>query len=164
MGPKEAGILYVRAETIDRLRASDVGVGWSRALEGGARKYESLGQRDDACVAAIEKTVVFHERIGADVIEARLLEITRALKAGLRERIPTVEFHTPMGDETSSGVMVFRVPGADMSAAYQTLYSEHRVGGAGRGGEFDGIRLSPHIYNTLADVDYAIDAIAEVTA
>ena len=115
-------------------------------------------------MAAIEKTVMFHERIGADVIEARLLEITRTLETGLRERIPTVEFHTPMGDETSSGVMVFRVPGADMSAAYQALYSEHRVGGAGRGGEFDGIRLSPHIYNTLADVDYAIDAIAEVTA
>ena len=164
MGPKEAGILYVRAETIDRLRASDVGVGWSRALEGGARKYESLGQRDDACVAAIEKAVVFHERIGADVIEARLLEITRALKVGLKERIPTVEFHTPMGDQTSSGVMVFRVPGADMSAAYQALYSDHRVAGAGRGGEFDGIRLSPHIYNTLADVDYVIDAIAGVTA
>ena len=69
-----------------------------------------------------------------------------------------------MGAQTSSGVMVFRVPGADMSAAYQALYSDLRVAGAGRGGEFDGIRLSPHIYNTLADVDYVIDAIAGVTA
>ena len=106
---------------------------------------------------------MFHQRIGADVIEARLLEITRALKTGLKDRIPNIEFHTPIGDQTSSGVMVFRVPGADMSAAYQALYTEHRVGCAGRGGEFDGIRLSPHIYNTLADVNYAIDAITEVT-
>ena len=164
MGPKEAGVLYVRADAIERLRAADVGVGWSRALEGGARKYESLGQRDDGCVAAIATTIEFHERIGAEAIEARILEITGALKAGLRERIPTVEFHTPMRDEMSSGVMVFRVPGVDSGAAYQALYEEHKVAAAGRGGEFEGIRLSPHVYNTLADVEYALDAITAVMA
>ena len=164
MGPKEAGVLYVRADAIDRLRAADVGVGWSRALEGGARKYESLGQRDDGCVAAIATTIEFQERIGAEAIEARILEITGALKVGLKERIPTVEFHTPMRDQMSSGVMVFRVPGVDSGAAYQALYAEHRVAGAGRGGEFQGIRLSPHVYNTLADVDYALDAITAVMA
>ena len=164
MGPKEAGVLYVRADAIERLRAADVGVGWSRALEGGARKYESLGQRDDGCVAAIATTIEFHERIGAEAIEARILEITGALKAGLRERIPTVEFHTPMRAEMSSGVMVFRVPGVDSGAAYQALYEEHKVAAAGRGGEFEGIRLSPHVYNTLADVEYALDAITAVMA
>jgi len=164
MGPKEAGVLYVRADTIERLRAADVGVGWSRALEGGARKFESLGQRDDGCVAAIATTIEFHERIGAEVIEARLLEITGALKAGLRERIPSVEFHTPMRDEMSSGVLVFRVPEVDSGSAYQRLYDEHMVAAAGRGGEFEGIRLSPHVYNTLADVEHALDAITAVMA
>ena len=160
-GPKEAGILYVRADAIDRLRAADVGVGWSRALEGGARKYESLGQRDDGCVAAVATAIEFHERIGKETIEARLLEITTALKIGLKERIPSVDFETPMGDETSSGVVVFRVPGADPRAALQALYERHRVAGAGQRG---GIRLSPHIYNTLADVEHALEVVVDVTA
>ena len=163
MGPKEAGILYVRADVIQRLRATDIGIGYSRALEGGARKYESLGQRDDGCVSAIATTIEFHERIGAGVIEARLAEITGILRSGLLERFSTVEFHTPMATELSAGVLVFRVPGVDSSAAYQALYKEYKVAATGRGGgEFEGIRLSPHVYNTLADVEYALDAIQAV--
>ena len=159
MGPKEAGVLYVRADAIDRLRANDVGVGWSRALEGGARKFESLGQRDDGAVAAMATTIQFHERIGAEVIEARLLEITGVLKAGLRERFPAVELRTPLAEATSSGVVVFVVPGADMGAAYQDLYNTHHVAAAGMGG---GIRLSPHVYNTLADTEYVLEALGDL--
>ena len=163
-GPKEGGVLYVRAEMIERLRASDVGVGWADALEGGARKFENLGQRDDACVAAIQTAVEFHARIGSEVIEQRLLELTGALQEGLRERIPGVEFHTPRTPARSSGVLVFRVPGTDSGAAYRELYEEHKVAGAGRGGAYSGIRLSPHIYNTMADVERALDAIEAVMA
>ena len=161
-GPKEGGVLYVRSEMIERLRASDVGVGWAGALEGGARKFENLGQRDDACVAAIQTAVEFHARIGSLVVEQRLLELTGALRQGLRERIPSVEFHTPSTPAMSSGVLVFRVSGTDSGAAYRALYDEYRVAGAGRGGAFSGIRLSPHIYNTLADVERALDAIQAV--
>ena len=161
-GPKEGGVLYVRSEMIERLRASDVGVGWAGALEGGARKFENLGQRDDACVAAIQTAVEFHARIGSLVVEQRLLELTGALQQGLRERIPSVEFHTPSTPAMSSGVLVFRVSGTDSGAAYRALYDEYRVAGAGRGGAFSGIRLSPHIYNTLADVERALDAIQAV--
>ena len=62
----------------------------------------------------------------------------------------------------SSGVLVFRVPGTESAAAYRALYDEHRIAGAGRGGPFSGIRLSPHIYNTLSDVERALDAIQAV--
>jgi hypothetical protein len=57
---KEAGVLYVREERVPELWASDVGVGWEGALEGGARKFDNLGQRDDAAVSAMGAATRFH--------------------------------------------------------------------------------------------------------
>ena len=64
-----------------------------------------------------------------------------------------------MAAEMSGGVLVFGVPGADSGAAFQALYEEHNVAATGRS---DGIRLSPHVYNTLADVEYVLEAIEAV--
>jgi len=107
-GPKEAGILYVRTGSEDHLWAADVGVGWEGARDDGARTFETVGQRDDACVAAMATAV-----------------------------------------------------GVDTREAYARLYDEHRIAGAGMGG---GIRLSPHFYNTLEDIERAVDAVATVAA
>ncbi|HSG49317.1 MAG TPA: hypothetical protein VLA43_15960 [Longimicrobiales bacterium] len=46
----------------------------------GARKFESLGQRDDACLAATGTAVDFHRSIGIDRIEARVTALATALK------------------------------------------------------------------------------------
>lgn len=162
-GPKEAGILYVRSDVVDRLWAADVGIGWTNALENGARKFETLGQRDDACVAAMATAVGVHTRIGADVIEARVLALVSTLKHGLRQRLTDrVTFHTPSADDVSSGVVVFKIAGVNTREAYSRLYDEHHVAGAGMGGAFEGIRLSPHFYNTMEDIERAVDAVASV--
>ena len=52
LGPREAGVLYVRESAVEHLWPTHVGVGWESALANGARKFEVLGQRDDAAVAA----------------------------------------------------------------------------------------------------------------
>ena len=55
-GPLEAGILYLRAERIAGIWPGVVGVGWGRNVQtnaAGARKFETLGQRNDATIAAL---------------------------------------------------------------------------------------------------------------
>ena len=107
--------------------------------------------------------VAVHERIGADVIEARLLELTDAIKVGLRHRLgERLAFHTPSAHEVASGVVVFHIGGVDTREAYGRLYEEHKVAGAGMGGAFQGIRFSPHFYNTMDDVERALEAVAAV--
>ncbi len=62
MGPKEAGLLYVKQERIAEIWPSLVGVGWGNKVETsarGARKFETLGQRDDGAVSAMGTTVDF---------------------------------------------------------------------------------------------------------
>jgi isopenicillin-N epimerase len=160
VGPKEAGLLYVRRERAADLWPSDVGVGWEAAKDAGARKFETLGQRDDAAVVSMGTTVLFHERIGVDRIEGRVRQLSAALKQELADRVPAGRFHTPLDPELSAGVVVFDPGVADLREAYERLYAEHGIAGAPRGGEFSGIRLCPHIYNTLEEVDRVVEAMA----
>ncbi len=160
VGPKEAGVLYVRRDRVADLWASDVGVGWRSALEGGARKFDNLGQRDDAAVAAVATAARFHEVIGPELIEARVRALVDAIKRRVREISPDARFHTSDVPALGAGVVVIQFPIADHRPLYDRLYEGHRVAGALRGGEHAGIRLCPHIYNTMAEVDRAVEAFA----
>jgi len=160
VGPKEAGVLYVRRERIGELWASDVGVGWEGAVEGGARKFENLGQRDDAAVAAVATAVAFHEAIGPERIEARIRALAAALKSAIRARIPEAAFHTSDVPERSAGVVVVLLPVEDQGAVYRRLYETRRIAGAPRGGDFPGVRFCPHVYNTMTEIDRVADALA----
>jgi hypothetical protein len=64
MGPKEVGLLYVKSSNIDKIWPSVVALGWAKEANTsliGARKFESLGQRDDAALAGLG---VAAQRIG----------------------------------------------------------------------------------------------------
>lgn len=159
-GPKEVGILYVRKERIASLWPTIVGVGYPRVLDKGAQKFETLGQRDDSRIAAMETTVEFHNMIGKERIEERIRFLAAALKMRLNERIPGITFRTPLAPELSGGVVVFDVAGIDLSEALDVLYHQHNIGCAVFGGDLGGIRLCPHVYNTLEDIDRAVDAVA----
>ncbi|MFC1782427.1 aminotransferase class V-fold PLP-dependent enzyme [Planctomycetota bacterium] len=160
VGPKEAGVLYVRKENIEGLWPSIIGVGYPGSLKRGAQKFETLGQRDDACVAAMGKTVEFHNLIGKARVEQRIRFLADTLKKNLKKKIPNIKFHTPLQPEFSGGVVVFNPPGVNMSTALNTLYHEHNIGCAVFGET--GIRMCPHIYNTADQIDLAAAAVAKL--
>lgn len=160
MGPKEAGLLYVRQERIPHIWASVVGVGWGDKVETamrGARKFETLGQRDDAAVSAMGTAVDFHNRIGAARIEARIMELAAALKKGASE-IARASLVTPTNPELSAGVCVINFSGLDHRKAFEALYAQHGIAGAALGG----IRLCPHIYNSMEEIGRAVEALRRV--
>ncbi|NNM03659.1 MAG: aminotransferase class V-fold PLP-dependent enzyme [Gemmatimonadetes bacterium] len=160
VGPKEAGLLFVRTESQDRLWPSDVGVGWEGAEANGAQKFENMGQRDDAAVVTMAAAAAFHEAIGPAAIEARVTALASALKDRLSESIPGVRFHTPRDPALAGGVVVVALPNGSHREIFEALYETHNLGCASMGGAFDGIRLSPHLYNTMEEVDIAVEAVA----
>ena len=140
-----------------------VGLGWERAQEdGGASRFGTLGQRDDATVVAMAQAVAFHESIGKANIEARVHELVSVLRTGLEERVPSVRFHAPESPALSGGVLKLTFPGLDPRAAFRTLYETHLIGSAAQGGQFAGLRLSPHIYNTRSEAERVVEAVAEL--
>lgn len=161
MGPKEAGILFVRAERVPEIWPNTVAPGWGDDADPdvkGARKFESLGQRDDACLAALETAAEFHESIGLARVEARVLELARALKEGLLEA--GARLVTPLEPELSAGVCVMEAPPASRQALVDRLYYEHGIAAAASGG----LRLCPHVYNVREHVQRAIRAVRATRA
>ena len=155
MGPKEAGVLYVREARIPEVWPNIVAPGWGNDADPdvtGARKFESLGQRDDACLAAVGTTAEFHAAIGGAETEARVAGLATQLKEGLAELGMTLV--TPMEAELSGAVCIIEVPG-DRGTALRRLYEEHGVAGAGTGG----LRLCPHVYNTREHVARAVEGV-----
>ena len=57
--------------------------------------------------------------------------------------------------------MISQMPDLDrakMSALVKDLYEKYGIAGAATGG----LRLSPHVYNTMADVELAIRGVREL--
>ena len=161
MGPLENGILWVRGERIPEIWPSIVTAGWTDHLKG-ARKFEVFGQRDDPRVVALEAAVDFINLIGMPAVEARMQALATRAKVQLRE-IAAVELKTNLEPELSGGVVKFRLKFVPTQRAYDTLWEKHRLAIAMTpSGDSEGLRFSPHIYNSMDEIDRAVAAVKEI--
>jgi len=108
------------------------------------------------------QSVDFHRVIGFENIEARTTALAAALKEGL-SKVNKVRLVTPMNPQLSGGVIVSQIDSLDRagtSALVKDLYDKYGIAGAATGG----LRLSPHVYNTMADVELAVRAVRELVS
>ncbi|MBI1896821.1 MAG: aminotransferase class V-fold PLP-dependent enzyme, partial [Acidobacteria bacterium] len=158
MGPLEAGILFVRAERVPHVWPSVVTAGWSDTVKG-ARKFEVFGQRDDPRIAALEPAIDFLDMLGMANVEARLRALVTRAKQGLSS-LPNVRLKTNMQPELCGGVVRFSLANVPTKRAYDTLYEKHHLGIAMSGpGDSEGLRFSPHVYNSIDEMERAVAAV-----
>jgi selenocysteine lyase/cysteine desulfurase len=158
-GPKEVGVLYINKGVHSRIHPSIISA-YPGAV-GIARTMEAMGQRDEPAIIGFGEALNFHTKIGRTAIEERSRSLGQALIAGLR-RIDGVQLWTHPDPSRSGAVVSFRPGSLDVSKLSAALYRNDRIGCATRGGsDRPGIRFSPHIYNTMAEVDRSVAAIAK---
>lgn len=163
MGPLEGGILFVRADGLPRIWPSIVSAGWSDHLKG-ARKLEVYGQRDDPRVVALEAAIDFIALIGIGNIEARVTMLASSLKRQLSE-VPSLVMKTNLEPELSGGVIKCDLKGVPTKVAYDQLWERHRLAvSITPYGDIQGLRFSPHIYNSRDEIDRAAAAVKELVA
>lgn len=73
-----------------------------------------------------------------------------------------MRFRTPSDPDLSGGVVIFHLPDRDYGEMMSALYTEFDVACARMSDDFDGIRFSPHIYNTIDQIDQAVEAVARL--
>lgn len=162
MGPLEAGVLFVRKDRVAEVWPSIVTAGWKDDLKG-ARRLENLGQRDDARLAGIEAAADFLELAGMANVEARVLALARAFQDRVRE-LP-VKVWTNREPELSAGVIKLSTGEANVRPHYDALWKRHRLAiSSTASGPAHGLRFSPHIYNTMEDLDRAVRALKAVVS
>lgn len=161
MGPLEAGVLYVKRDRIPQVWPSIVTAGWSDTLVG-ARKLEVFGQRDNPRLVALEAAFDFLMLIGMPNVEARMRALAQRAIQGLSE-VGGVTMKTSLDPKLSAGVVKFELKKMAVKPAYDLLYSRHKMAIASTPtGDASGLRISPHVYNTLEEVDRAIAAVKEI--
>ncbi|MBM3901969.1 MAG: aminotransferase class V-fold PLP-dependent enzyme [Verrucomicrobia bacterium] len=168
LGPLGAGVLYVRKEVQEILRPTTYG--WhnvecpgfvtqdSMVLRRDARRYEA-GSLNLIGVAGLRAAFSLLEKVGLGAIEADLLAKRRGLVSQLQERGMEVLNPSPTG-LNEAGVVSFCVPGESASDLHRKLQDEAIVVSlrTTRDGR-DWIRVSPHYYNTVAELERFLEVL-----
>ena len=161
-GPKENGVLFINKRSQDKIWASIFSAYPGRV--GVSRTFEGFGQRDEPTMMAFGEALTFQTKIGRAQIEKRSRELTQNLMAGLRT-IDGVKIWTSPDPSRGVAVVSFLPGNLDIRKLSAALYQQDHIGCATRGGQDrPGIRLSPHFYNTHADIDRTVAAIKKYMA
>lgn len=159
-GPRECGVLYVRKNALEDVWPPMVTHGWSDARGKSARKFDCLGQQDDARIIALASAVDFHNHIGRARVEERILSLNALLKRKLSAVVAGLELLTPGAAALSAGVTSFTLPNPDAEKIRRTLYEKHGISAlAVRAGERTLVRFCPHIYTLPDEIDRVVAAI-----
>jgi selenocysteine lyase/cysteine desulfurase len=154
MGPLEAGVLYIASYRQKEVWPAIVSVGYTGEGRGGARAFEAYGQRDDARLVALDATFEFLQMVGMPAVTARIRQLTARLMDQLAAD-SRLHLRTNRQASLSCGVVKVDLPHvADLRALDQQLYAKHGMAfSVTPTGPFRGIRVSPHIYNSLEQMD-----------
>lgn len=160
--PVGTGFLYVKKDRIPQtwsLMSSDV------KQVNDIRKFEEIGTHPAANPNAISEALVFNENIGVPRKAARLRYLRDRWAHRLREN-PKIKILHSENPELSCGIGFVSFTGADAGKMYEALYNKHNIVTARveLPGQYDGLRITPHIYSTLRDVDTFADAVEKELA
>jgi selenocysteine lyase/cysteine desulfurase len=123
------------------------------------RKFEEIGTHPAANHNAISAALIFNENIGIDRKAARLryLRDRWAHRLSQNPKVKTLHSEDPA---QSCGIGFLSFKGVDAQKMSETLWSKYNIITAhSRHEEYDGLRITPHIYSTLGDVDFFAEAV-----
>jgi len=156
-GARECGVLFVNRNAQARLwptiySAYPGAVGFSRTFEG-------FGQRDEATMIAFREALAFQDTLGRSAIARRAAELATQLIAGL-SKLPGVAIWTSPSPALRGPVVSFQPGTLDSGRLAAALYEKQRIAVATRGGQDrPGVRVSPHLYNSPAEIDRLLAAL-----
>lgn len=164
LGPEGAGIAYVRREWVDRLHAT--GVGWNSVVNAiefstidfrmkpNAGRWEG-GTVNVGGIVAMGESI----RLLLDVGIGHVWQRVDALTTHLCERAPAVGIEVFSNREPGrrSGIVSLLTPGRDPKTIMRACRDAGVVVNV-RGGR---LRVSPHVYNTIEEIDRFLAVVAD---
>jgi selenocysteine lyase/cysteine desulfurase len=164
LSPEGIGGFFISREVMEMVEP--VELGWHSVqnrfdfenydfrLSPDARRFEP-GSFNTVGLAAFNASLDLLLSIGVDRIWERVRRLTDgAIETALRQGY---EVLSPRHPEDRSGIVTFRVPGADPHALWKALLARNVVCSSRSGG----IRVSPHFYNTPEEIARFFEILAE---
>ncbi len=162
MAPPGTGGLYVAPHVLDRLRLVNMGAGavvdvmkfdpLDFSVKPTVQRYEE-GSPNGLGLAGLDASLSLLEEVGIDAISAQILALADHAATKLEEK--NYQVVSPRAGHQRAGLVTFKHPTLPNESVLQTL-TDAKVVAAVRGGN---LRFSPHFYNTIEEIDQAIDAL-----
>jgi isopenicillin-N epimerase len=156
--PIGTGFLYVRRDKIKSLWPLMAG---AVEQENDIRKYEEIGTHPAANHNAISVAIAFHRSIGAERKIARLRYLRDRWAKQVLASSDRARMLTRIGPNESGAIGVLAIDGMDMGKLGTWLLDQHHIVTTPLvGDEFQGLRITPNVYNTVAEVDLFADRVS----
>ncbi|SDM70338.1 Selenocysteine lyase/Cysteine desulfurase [Catalinimonas alkaloidigena] len=159
--PLGTGILYIKKEKIpnvwplfgdDTYPADDI------------RKFDHIGTLPCHNDLAIAEAIAFHAQIGAQAKEERLRYLTTYWRDQVKD-LPGVVINTPQEAHRYCAIANVGIQGMDSKELAAMLFDKYRIFTVAKDIlEVKGVRVTPHLYTSLADLDHLVSALREMTA
>lgn len=161
--PLGTGLLYVKRDKIAGLWPI---YGDSGFADHDIRKLNHTGTHPAHTDLAIEHAIAFHEMIGIQRKEARLRHLQQYWTSKVRG-LPNVVMFTPSDPARSCAIANIGVRGIGPRDLARTLLDRHGIWTVGidnAAAGVHGVRVTPHVYTTLAELDALVAAIRLIAA
>jgi selenocysteine lyase/cysteine desulfurase len=157
LAPKGCGLLYLRREFQKRVHPV--------FLHGGFAAYTgATGTRNVPQILAQGVALEFHELIGRDRVEARVLALAESLRQRLQE-LPQVRLASPTPPHLCSAMTTIQLLNGSAQAVQQRLQRGGLVVKHVPGDQLqEALRISTHLYNTEAELDRLVVALRDALA
>lgn len=163
LSPQGVGLLHVNPRVRDKLLASHVGwqdASWrdyapfdydSPIVDGTSHPEE--GTRSLLGVAGLEQSLQLLNELGTETIANHLYTLTEHLAQRMLQR--GYQVMTPLMPESRSGILAVSHAQYSAHEMWERLRTARIVAAVREGG----IRLSPHVYNTVDEMDAVLEAL-----
>lgn len=157
--PIGSGMLWIKREKISKIFPL---IPNDNPRSENIRKFENLGTRSFPIEQAIGVALKFQEAIGNQRKEARL----RYLKNYWAEeaaRLPKIRLNTSLDPRYSCALAHLGVEGKEAAEVESFLFSRYKIHTSPIKWEaLNGVRITPHVYTTLKDLDRLKEALYQL--
>ena len=159
--PIGTGMMWVKADKIEKLWPLTCN---STPHSADIRKFETLGTRSFPIEQGIGEAINFHLGIGGKRKEERIRYLKNYWASRVHE-IPGIKLHTSLKPQYSCAICGISIDGKSPAEVASALFDRYKIHTVGIVWEnISCVRVTPHVYTTLPDLDKLVTAIGEIAA
>ena len=159
--PLGAGMLYVKKDKIEKLWPL---FGDTTYAENDIRKFEHIGTHPVNTHLSIATAIEFHNAIGAKVKEERLRYLKDYWITRVKD-LPNMIVNTPLEAERSCALANVGVKGIKPVDLANRLYDEYKIFTVAIDTHHvKGVRITPHLYTRLDQLDILVEAFRQLAS
>ena len=159
--PIGSGMLWIKKDKIEKIwplvcndkpKSTDI------------RKFETLGTRSFPIEQGIGEAINFHLAIGSKRKEERIRYLKNYWAEKVKD-IPKVKIHTSLQSKYSCAICGISIDGMTPGELDSALFNNYKIHTVGIVWEnISCVRITPHVYTRINDLDKLVKAIGEISA